>query len=201
MRQPAALLAAILLAFAANPVPARDVLLVGNKADDTVWRLSLDDGRRTGELASGTGPHEIAVSPDGRVAVVTDYGHAEPGHSLTLVDVAAGTAAATIKIPGAHRFERRVLETAVNGKQLAVELSPQTDWMLAALLVFPCDEGSKVREKLLDALEKEIYFLPPDVAEQWKETRHEDDRPLPEFSDADRRRGFAVFARHWSEVL
>ncbi|NLY02533.1 MAG: hypothetical protein GXY83_41165 [Rhodopirellula sp.] len=116
-------------------------------------------------------------------------------------DVAAGTAAATIKIPGAHRFERRVLETAVNGKQLAVELSPQTDWMLAALLVFPCDEGSKVREKLLDALEKEIYFLPPDVAEQWKETRHEDDRPLPEFSDADRRRGFAVFARHWSEVI
>jgi len=102
MRQPAALLAAILLAFAANPVPARDVLLVGNKADDTVWRLSLDDGRRTGELASGTGPHEIAVSPDGRVAVVTDYGHAEPGHSLTLVDVAAGTVLRSIDL-GEHR--------------------------------------------------------------------------------------------------
>ncbi|MCD9027647.1 gluconolaconase [Luteimonas sp. BDR2-5] len=67
--------------------PARDTLLVGNKSDDTVWRLDLDSGRRIAELASGTGPHEIAVAADGRMAVVTDYGRGAPGASLTVVDL------------------------------------------------------------------------------------------------------------------
>ncbi|NUQ60995.1 MAG: hypothetical protein HUU20_00795 [Pirellulales bacterium] len=116
-------------------------------------------------------------------------------------DVAAGTAKATVKIPGPFIFERRILQTAVDGKRLAIELAPKTGWMLAALLVFPSDEEAKVRKEVLDALEKEIYFLPPDVAAEWKETRHEDNRALPEFSETDRRRGFALFARHWSEVV
>lgn len=76
-------------------------LLVGNKSDDTVWRLSLEDGSRLGEIASGQGPHEIAVSPDGRLAVVTNYGHGQPGHSLTVIDTAGGRATATIDL-GAH---------------------------------------------------------------------------------------------------
>ncbi|MGY1519545.1 Vgb family protein [Luteimonas sp. A482] len=69
---------------------AQDALLVGNKSDDTVWRISLEDGRRLGEIASGAGPHEIAVSADGRVAVVTDYGQQQPGSSLTVIDLASG---------------------------------------------------------------------------------------------------------------
>ncbi len=116
-------------------------------------------------------------------------------------DVAVGAARATVKIPGPYIFERRILQTVADGKQLAIALAPKTDWMVAALLVFPSAEEAKVRSELLDAQEKEIDFLPPDVAREWKQTCHEDDRPLPEFSREDRRRGFAVFARHWSEVI
>jgi YVTN family beta-propeller protein len=80
---------------------AQGTLLVGNKSDDTVWRLSLEDGRRLGEIASGQGPHEIAVSADGRLAVVTDYGHQQPGHSLTVLDTGAGRPPRSIDL-GAH---------------------------------------------------------------------------------------------------
>jgi hypothetical protein len=116
-------------------------------------------------------------------------------------DIAAGDAKATVKTPGPYIFERCLLRAAAPNGRLAIDLTPKTDWMLAGLLVFPTDEEAEVREKLLDALEKEIYFLPPDVADQWKQTFHQDDRPLPEFSEADRRRGYALFARHWSEVI
>lgn len=102
MRHPTARLALLLLAFATTNSTAQDLLLVGNKTDDTLWQLSLDDGTRVRELASGAGPHEIAVSPDGRVAVVTDYGQEEPGRSLTLVDVATGTVLRSIDL-GGHR--------------------------------------------------------------------------------------------------
>lgn len=65
-------------------------LLVGNKAADTVWRLSLDNGHKLGEFATGEGPHEIAVSDDGRRIVVTNYGAAQPGNTLTVVDAGRG---------------------------------------------------------------------------------------------------------------
>jgi DNA-binding beta-propeller fold protein YncE len=90
-----ALLAPGLSAFAG------DSLLVGNKSDDTVWRLSLEDGRRLGEIASAPGPHEIAVAPDGRTAVVTGYGHQQPGNALSVIDLAGDGAVRTIDL-GRH---------------------------------------------------------------------------------------------------
>ena len=77
---------------------AHGELLVGNKSDDTVWRLSLEDGRKLGEIDSGAGPHEIAVAADGRSAIVTDYGHQQPGSSLTVLDTSTGKALRSIDL-------------------------------------------------------------------------------------------------------
>jgi len=82
---------AAILCFLPLAAFARGELLVGNKSDDTVWRLSLEDGRRLAEIASAPGPHEIAVSPDGRTAIVTGYGHREPGNALTVVALGDGS--------------------------------------------------------------------------------------------------------------
>ncbi len=116
-------------------------------------------------------------------------------------DVTAGKAKSTVKIPGPYRFEKRILDVRVEGKQLAIDFRPTTDWLLAGAIIFPAAEEQAVRKSVLDALEREIYFLPPDVAEQWTETKHVDDRPLPTFGDAARKRGYASFARHYSEVI
>ena len=80
---------------------AQASLLVGNKSDDTVWRISLEDGSRVEVVDSGPGPHEIAVAADGRSAVVTDYGQQQPGSSLTVLDLAGGGAPRSIDL-GRH---------------------------------------------------------------------------------------------------
>ena len=80
----------LVLPFLSFIATAQDALLVGNKSDDTVWRISLDDGSRTGVFASAPGPHELAILPDGRTAVVTAYGHDKAGSTLTVLDPAAG---------------------------------------------------------------------------------------------------------------
>lgn len=97
-----ALLLLALAVFVPAAASAQGALLVGNKSDDTVWRLSLEDGSRTAEFASGAGPHEIAVSADGRTAVVTDYGQQQPGHTLTVLDLAGESAPRSIDL-GEHR--------------------------------------------------------------------------------------------------
>ena len=112
-----------------------------------------------------------------------------------------GGESATVKIPGLYRFEKQVFKTVLKGNQLSVDLAPKTDWLVSCLIVYPTAEEEKVRKDVLDALEQEVYFLPPDVAAKWKETKNADDRPLPAFSAEDQARGYAVFARHWSEII
>ncbi len=69
-------------------LPAQaDVLLVGNKSAHTLWALDLATGDKSASFETGIGPHEVAVSPDRRLAVVTDYGDREtPGNTLTVID-------------------------------------------------------------------------------------------------------------------
>jgi DNA-binding beta-propeller fold protein YncE len=115
----------------AAPAWAGGVLLVGNKSADTVWRLDLEDGRRLGEIASGEGPHEIAVSPDGRTALVTNYGRECHGNSLTVIDLASGEAKPGIDL-GRHRRphgvhflpegRRAVVTTEGSGSLLVVDV-------------------------------------------------------------------------------
>lgn len=124
------LFAASLAGLAAiAPTPARAAeLLVGNKSADTVWRLSLRDGRRIGEFRTGEAPHEIAVTPDGRMAVVTNYGNARSGSSLSVLDLVDGRPTRTIDLgqhgaPHGLRFlpdGRRVLVTTEASASLLV---------------------------------------------------------------------------------
>jgi len=80
----------IALACLGAPTAHSVELLVGNKSADTVWRLSLRDGRRVGEYRTGEAPHEIAVAPDGRLAVVTNYGGSKSGNTLSVLDLVGG---------------------------------------------------------------------------------------------------------------
>jgi YVTN family beta-propeller protein len=81
---------------------AADTLLVANKSDHTVDLIDLDTGSSRATLPTGQAPHEIAVSPDGRTAVVANYGdRAQPGSTLTVLDVGEARVLRTIDL-GRH---------------------------------------------------------------------------------------------------
>ena len=76
----------ILAALLTGNVPA-DTLLVANKSDASVDLLDLDSGKSRATLPTGDGPHEIAVSGDGKTAVISNYGSRDiPGSTLTVVE-------------------------------------------------------------------------------------------------------------------
>lgn len=77
----ASLLLAALLPAAASAAP---LLLVGNKGEDSLSIVNLDNGRELRRLETGKAPHEIAVSPDGGRAAVVAYG----GTSIDIFDLA-----------------------------------------------------------------------------------------------------------------
>src|SRR5262245_53597069 len=72
-----------------------DRLLVLNKAGGSASLFDPIARKEVAKVEVGTGPHEVAVAPDGRTAVVCNYGDQRPGNSLTIVDVPAAKAVAT----------------------------------------------------------------------------------------------------------
>jgi YVTN family beta-propeller protein len=72
---------------AAGQVSA-STLVVLNKSDATASLINLTTQEIKAVVKTGLGPHEVAVSADGRTAVVANYGDdSNPGHSLTLIDI------------------------------------------------------------------------------------------------------------------
>ena len=85
------------------PISARSQasgrLLVVNKAGESLSVVDLSEGREMAQVPTGYAPHEVAASPDGSTAVVTNYGtRDQPGNTLTVVDLATLQPAATIDL-------------------------------------------------------------------------------------------------------
>lgn len=88
------ILAAALLATAAVPAAARDLLLVGNKGEDSFGIYDLADGKQLAKLPTGSQPHEIAVMGDGTQAAVVNYG----GTTIDIIDLDPLGKVATIEL-------------------------------------------------------------------------------------------------------
>ena len=95
------ILTALLLAAAAPAaaqIPAiTGTLVVTNKQPSTATIIDVASGRTLATLPTGQGPHEIVISRDGTIAVVTDYS-GQPGRTLTVIDVPALRIARTIDL-------------------------------------------------------------------------------------------------------
>ncbi|MEK6567073.1 MAG: YncE family protein [Bacteroidota bacterium] len=65
-------------------------LVVLNKTDNTASLIDCSTKVTRVTIPTGVGPHEVSVSHDGKLAVVSNYGVREkPGHSLTVIDIPA----------------------------------------------------------------------------------------------------------------
>ena len=60
-------------------------LVVTNKTPSTATIVDVASGRTLATLPTGTNPHEVVLSSDGALAVITDYGG--PRRTLTVIDV------------------------------------------------------------------------------------------------------------------
>jgi DNA-binding beta-propeller fold protein YncE len=79
---------AVAVASAQGQDRPRGTVIVSNMNDNTAMLLDAESGRNLATLPTGEGPHEVAVSRDGRWAVVSNYGvRGKPGHTVTLIDV------------------------------------------------------------------------------------------------------------------
>jgi len=74
-------------------------LVVLNKSEQSASLIDPSNGTTIAKLPVGRGPHELAISPDGRTAYVANFGrfgvfpagdtmHTKPGNTVTVLDLA-----------------------------------------------------------------------------------------------------------------
>src|SRR6266511_587944 len=93
----ASMLPPLLVAALAPSQALADLLVVLNKSDHEAALVDPRTHQVLAKLPTGRGPHEVAVSPDGRTAYVSNYGvfgvfregqqQQEPGNSLSVLDL------------------------------------------------------------------------------------------------------------------
>ena len=83
-----AFLAPARLLAAATPSPA---LLILDKEDSSLAIVDPATQKVVGRVPTGEAPHEIVASDDGKLAFVSNYGSKTPGHTLSVIDLAAQT--------------------------------------------------------------------------------------------------------------
>src|SRR5688500_19549197 len=97
------LVATTLASTVAAQVPGlTGTLVVTNKSPSTATIIDVASGRTLATIPTGNCPHEIALSSDGRFAVVTDYS-GQPGRTLTVIDVLAMRVVRTIDLGAYNR--------------------------------------------------------------------------------------------------
>lgn len=89
-----------LLTFTAH---AQNHIIILNKSGNTAWQLDAATGEQLAVYDTGTAPHEVAVSPSKKWAVITNYGDQQPGNSLTVVDLEKREVTKTIDLKSFHR--------------------------------------------------------------------------------------------------
>ncbi len=78
---------------------ASGTIVVSNMNDNTATALDAATGRTLATIPTGEGPHEVAISRDGRWALVSNYGvRGKPGSTLTMIDIGTRTVVRTIDL-------------------------------------------------------------------------------------------------------
>ncbi len=83
--------------------PITGTLVVTDKGGNTASIIDIGSRQNLATLPTGSGPHEVAVSHDGRWAVATNYGTRISGNSLTEIDKVGRSVTHTIDL---REYER-----------------------------------------------------------------------------------------------
>jgi YVTN family beta-propeller protein len=113
-------------------------LVVLNKEDATLVSVDPSSGKILGTVPTGEGPHEVAVSTDGRTAFASNYGSQTPGSTISVIDLTAMKEIRKVDVTPLRRphgvfFADGKLYFTAETNRLVARYDPaanQIDWML-----------------------------------------------------------------------
>ncbi|MBQ7694390.1 MAG: hypothetical protein IJT50_04640 [Lentisphaeria bacterium] len=151
----------------------------------------------------GTGPATLTLpAPDGPCVVWILSGRAG-GLAAQVWDitVTANGKSVSTTYPGPAAIEALELATTVKGGKLKLDFTTRSKWLVNAIAVIPAGEYAAAKAKTIDREMFEVSTLPPEILAKWKKLPYKSDIPEPKWTDAQKKAGFALFSRNWTEPV
>ena len=116
-------------------------LIVLNKSDHTASLIDAATGKTIATVPTGLHPHEATVSPDGKLAVVADYGTGpNPGSTLTVIDIPGKKKLKTVSLGdyrrphGVEWVKDNIVAVTVEANKALLLVDIQSEKVLNALV-------------------------------------------------------------------
>ena len=106
-----------------------------------------------------------------------------------------------VQIEGGYQFRALRFHARAGSEPLAIRFTPRSKWVACAILAWTAADAARVQQEIIAPLEEWTYRMPPAEWAQWKEDPEPDSGTLPEPAEADRKRGFVVYSRHYLECV
>jgi len=143
-----------------------------------ILRIKAPPGKFRAWIMAGTG--------GGNEAQVWDI-HISSGRSSTR---------ATFYGPDTVRLMRMGAVSSQRG-YLDFTITTRSKWALNAMVIVPEQEWPALERTAIAKWERESTMLPDDVLAKWTFLPHLDDTPPPDYTEAEKERGFVIYHRPW----
>jgi len=149
---------ALLASHGVAQEPALGTLIVLNKGEASASIIDPATHNEIARVPTGQGPHEVAVSPDGKTAVACNYGVRDhPGRSLTVIDLPTQRVVRTIDLGEYSRPHGIVFMP--DGQRVVV-----TAEGAESLIVVDVESGEVVKAIDTDSSVSHMVAITPDAA-------------------------------------
>lgn len=171
------------------------------------WTMNYGYGREipppvyltdlTQDLVGGESPAEFAVNlPTGDYVVWLLAGYPagyEPVVNNFTVDAGAGQH--RIGIPQQHIWQSQFILAKAGHEGLTIRFVPETGFVVNALAVFSLKDLRRAEKEFAGPINHEVFVSPDDLWSQWRPVTHPAEKPAPEPSAEEKRRGYVLFQR------
>jgi len=76
-------------------------------------------------------------------------------------------------------------------------ITTRSKWALNAMVIASVEEWAQLEKTEIAKLEREATLLPDEFLKDWKYTPHVDNTPPPEYTAAEKARGFVIYGKPW----
>ena len=115
--------------------------------------------------------------------------------------VQAGTQHQRVQFEGGYQFRSLRFRVRVGNEPLAINFIPRSKWVVNAILAWTAPDAAHVEKDIITPFEEWTYRMPSAEWARWKEEPEPESGLMPPLREADQKRGFVVYSRHYLECV
>ncbi len=170
----------------------------GTQEPPPIWTNPITEASIIGSRPSAF----LMRLPAGEHEIYVVCGTSEPMRSQYFdFTVAIGDQRQVVQFEGGYQFRSLRFRARVGNEPLSVRFDPRSKWVVNAVLAWTPADAARVEKEIVAPFDEWTHRMPSAEWAKWKPDPEPPTGELPAVSDADQKRGFLLYSRHYLECV